>query len=96
MWGVKIAGQIYPHPHPTPPPPYGSNWGHKIADFVFWPYVSFIHAFKALEVLGHHMWRVEIAELDLTPDPYGSNWGHKIADLCLDLTPDPPAWVKLQ
>ena len=22
-------------------PPYGSNWGHKIADFEFLPYISF-------------------------------------------------------
>ena len=22
---------------PDPPPPYGSNWGHKIADFEFLP-----------------------------------------------------------
>ena len=25
--------------------PYGSNWGHKIADFEFLPYISFIVAF---------------------------------------------------
>ena len=25
-----------------PDPPYGSNFGHKIADFVFLPYISFI------------------------------------------------------
>ena len=25
-----------------PYPPYGSNWGHKIADFVFLPFISFI------------------------------------------------------
>ena len=30
-----------------PDPPYGSNWGHKIADFVFLPYISFILAFRA-------------------------------------------------
>ena len=31
--------------------PYGSNWGHEIADFVFWPYISFITAFRALECI---------------------------------------------
>ena len=25
----------------SPTPLYGSNWGHKIADFVFLPYISF-------------------------------------------------------
>ena len=25
-----------------PGPPYGSNWGHKIVDFVFLPFISFI------------------------------------------------------
>ena len=28
-----------------PAPPYGSNWGHKIADFEFLPYITFIVAF---------------------------------------------------
>ena len=23
-----------------PDPPYGSNWGHKIADFLFLPYIK--------------------------------------------------------
>ena len=32
-----------------PDHPYGSNWGYKIADFVFLPYISFINAFTALE-----------------------------------------------
>ena len=31
--------------------PYGSNWGHKIADFVFLPYIFFILAFRALEYI---------------------------------------------
>ena len=26
--------------------PYGLNWGHKIADFVFLPYIPFILAFR--------------------------------------------------
>ena len=34
-----------------PAPSYGSNWGHKIADFVFLPYISFILAFRALEYI---------------------------------------------
>ena len=29
----------------TPDPPYESNWGHKIADFEFLPYISFNVAF---------------------------------------------------
>ena len=36
---------------PPDPPPYGSNWGHKIADFVFLPFISFILAFRALECI---------------------------------------------
>ena len=35
-------------------PPYLSLWvnqGHKIADFVFLPYISFILAFRALECI---------------------------------------------
>ena len=34
-----------------PDPPYGSNWGHKIVDFVFLPYISFILAFRTLECI---------------------------------------------
>ena len=37
-----------------PDPPYGSNWGHKIADFVFLPYISFILAFRVLECIERH------------------------------------------
>ena len=47
MWRVYIAAQIYP----LTSPPYGSNRGHKIADFVFLPYISFIIAFSALECI---------------------------------------------
>ena len=36
----KTRAQFYPTA-----PPYGSNWGHKIADFEFLPYISFIVAF---------------------------------------------------
>ena len=32
-------------------PSYGSNYGHKIVDFVFWPYISFSIAFTALECI---------------------------------------------
>ena len=31
-----------------------SNWGHKIADFVFLPYISFILAFRALECIKRY------------------------------------------
>ena len=44
-----MAGQFY---HPTPP--YGSNWGHKIADFEFLPYISFIVAFIASECIKRY------------------------------------------
>ena len=37
-----------------PDPSYGSNWGHKIADFVFLPYVYFILAFRALECIKRY------------------------------------------
>ena len=40
MCRVYVASQI---PHP----PYGSNWGHKIADFVF---LLYIHLFLPLEL----------------------------------------------
>ena len=46
MWRVQIAGQFYPLT-----PPYGSNWGPKIADFEFLPYISFIVAFIASECI---------------------------------------------
>ena len=29
-------------------------WGHKIADFVFLPYISFILAFRALECIKRY------------------------------------------
>ena len=34
-----------------PPDTYGSNWGYKIADYVFLPFISFILAFRALECI---------------------------------------------
>ena len=36
-----------------PDPPYGSNWCHKIADFVFLPLISFILAFRVLECINY-------------------------------------------
>ena len=35
-------------------PPYGSNWGHKIADFEFLPYISFIVAFRPSEYIKRY------------------------------------------
>ena len=37
-----------------PRPPYGSNWGHKIADFEFLPYISFIVAFIASKCIKRY------------------------------------------
>ena len=37
-----------------PAPPHGSNWGHKIADFEFLPYISFIVAFIASECIKRY------------------------------------------
>ena len=34
--------------------PYGSNWGHKIADFEFLPYISFIVAFIPSECIKRY------------------------------------------
>ena len=42
---------VLPHGHS---PPYGSNWGHKIADFEFLPYISFIVAFIASECIKRY------------------------------------------
>ena len=35
-------------------PPYGSNWGHKIAYFVFLPFITFILAFTTLECIKRY------------------------------------------
>ena len=32
----------------------GSNWDHKIANFVFLPYISFINPFTALECIRRY------------------------------------------
>ena len=37
-----------------PTSPYGANWGNKIADFVFFPYIFFINAFIALECIKRY------------------------------------------
>ena len=39
--------------YPTAPP-YGSNWGHKIAEFEFLLYISFIVAFIASECIKRY------------------------------------------
>ena len=49
MLRVSIASQFYPTA-----PPYGSNGGHKIADFEFWPYISFIVAFIPSECIKRY------------------------------------------
>ena len=35
-------------------PPYRSNWGHKIADFVFLPLIYFILAFRDLQCIQRY------------------------------------------
>ena len=49
MWRVLNSRSVLP-----PGPPYGSNWGHKIADFEFLPYISFIVAFIASECIKRY------------------------------------------
>ena len=67
MWRVKIASQFY-----LTAPPYGSNWGHKIADFEFLPYISFTVAFIASECINRY-WESNVESLNsrsvLPPDP---------------------------
>ena len=49
-----------------PDPPYGSNWGHKIADFEFLPYIAFIVAFIASECIkpcGQSKWQYILAHM---------------------------------
>ena len=64
MCRVYIAGQIY-----TLTPPYGSNWGHKIANFVFLLYISFIIAFTALECIKSIYSLHSQSDLLLAPSP---------------------------
>ena len=56
----------------SPHPPYGSKWGHKIADLIFLPYISFIMAFTALRISYKESLDIQS---DLPPS-FGSNWGH--------------------
>ena len=66
-------------------PPYGSNWGHNIIVFIFWPCISLIIDFTALEYIKRYF---DVESLDswsdippgTHPPPYGSYWGHKIGD----------------
>ena len=44
-----------------PTSPHGSNWSHKIVNFVFLPYMSFILAFRALECIKRY-WETLCAE----------------------------------
>ena len=89
MKSLDSQSDLPPIPSPSP---YGSNWGHKIADFVFLPDIYFIlNAFRALECIKRY-WETYVKSLhsqsDLPsdppppppPPPYASNWGHKIAD----------------
>ena len=39
---------------PPDPPLIGQTGGHKIANFVFWPYISFILAFTVLECIKRY------------------------------------------
>ena len=62
MCRVYIAGQIYPLT-----PLYGSNWGNKIADFVFLSYISFIIAFTTLEGISYKESLNSRSDLPLDP-----------------------------
>ena len=39
---------------PTSPLMCQTAWGHKIVDFVFWPFISFILAFRVLECIKRY------------------------------------------
>ena len=39
---------------PNPPPLMGQTGSHKIADYVFLPFISFILAFRALECIKRY------------------------------------------
>ena len=55
---LRCIGKIYVKSRDSqsdlPPPPYGLNWGHKITDFLFLRYISFILAFRALEYIKRY------------------------------------------
>ena len=62
-----------------PTPPYGSNRGHKIADFEFLPYISFIVAFIASEYILIGIGKAYVESLNSQSV----------------LPPNSPLWVKL-
>ena len=49
--GKPYVDSLYSWSNLPSDPPYGSNWGHKIADLILLPYISFINAFTALECI---------------------------------------------
>ena len=46
-----------------PNPPYGSNWGNKIANLVFLPYISFILAFSALDCIKRYWETISVKSI---------------------------------
>ena len=50
-----------------PDPLYGSNWGHKIGDFVYLPYISFIIAFTSLKWVSYNESLDSWSDLPLDP-----------------------------
>ena len=54
-------------PDPPPPPPMGQTGGHKIADLVFLPLISFILAFRVLECIKRY-WKPYVMSLDSCSD----------------------------
>ena len=79
--GKPYVKSLYSWSHLPPTPPYGLNWGHKIVDFVFLSYISFI-LYTVLRGIGKHFLK-SLVQPCLPPNPhplYGSNWRHKIAD----------------
>ena len=55
MESLNSRSVLHTHTHT---PPNGSNWGHKIADFEFLPYISFIVAFIASECIKRYWERI--------------------------------------
>ena len=52
MKSQDSRSDLPPEPPPPPPPPLmGQTGGHKIPDFVFLPYISFILAFRILQYI---------------------------------------------
>ena len=72
--GKPYVESLYSRSDLPPDPSYGSNRGHKIADFVFLPYISFINAFtelmqNALRGIGKPYVESLYSRSDLPPDP---------------------------